>query len=107
MRDSTAIPIPASAIADSDLSDGSHRALLYLAHCTRDGSEMVMRHQDIAAELNRSISTVARSRMSGRAGLHRPGPRPLRPGRRIEDSGHEASRARAGGFPGTLPQPTG
>ena len=61
MRDSTAVPIQASAIADHDLSDGALRVLLYLAHRTSDGSEMVMRHQDIAAELNRSISTVARS----------------------------------------------
>ena len=49
------------AIADRDLSDGALRVLLYLAHRTRDGSVLVMRHQDIAAELNRSISTVARS----------------------------------------------
>jgi DNA-binding MarR family transcriptional regulator len=28
---------------------------------TGDGSDLVMRHQDIAAELNRSISVVARS----------------------------------------------
>jgi DNA-binding MarR family transcriptional regulator len=61
MRDSTAVPIPASAIADRELSDGSFRLLLYLAHRTGDGSELVMRHQDIAAELSRSISTVARS----------------------------------------------
>ena len=56
-----AIPIPASATADRDLSDGSFRVLLYLVHRTGDGSDLVMRHQDIAAELNRSISTVARS----------------------------------------------
>ena len=61
MHDSTEVPIPASAIADRDLSDGALRVLLYLAHRTRDGTELVMRHQDIAAELNRSISTVARS----------------------------------------------
>jgi DNA-binding MarR family transcriptional regulator len=61
MRTTTVIPIPASAIADRDLSDGSFRVLLYLAHRTGDGSDLVMRHQDIAAELNRSISTVARS----------------------------------------------
>jgi DNA-binding MarR family transcriptional regulator len=61
MRDATAIPIPASAIADRDLSDGAVRVLLYLAHRTADGSELVMRHQDITAELNQSISTVARS----------------------------------------------
>ena len=61
MRSSTAIPIPASAIADRDLSDGSFRVVLYLAHRTSDGSDLVMRHQDIAAELSRSISTVARS----------------------------------------------
>ena len=60
MGDSTTFPIPASAIADRDLSDGSFRVLLYLAHRTGDGSELVMRYQDIAAELNRSISTVAR-----------------------------------------------
>jgi predicted transcriptional regulator len=61
MRDSTLVPIPASAIADRELSDGALRVLLYLAHRTLDGSELVMRHQDIAAELNRSISTVGRS----------------------------------------------
>jgi DNA-binding MarR family transcriptional regulator len=61
MSDSTAVPIPASAIADRNLSDGSFRLLLYLAHRTGAGSELVMRHQDIAAELSRSISTVARS----------------------------------------------
>ena len=60
MRDSIAVSIPASAIADRDLSDGTLRVLLYLAHRTADGSELVIRHQDIAAELNRSISTVTR-----------------------------------------------
>src|SRR5262245_14959001 len=61
MRDSAAVPIPVSAIADRDLSDGALRVLLFLAHRTLDGSELVMRHQDIAAELNRSISTVERN----------------------------------------------
>jgi hypothetical protein len=61
MHEESAVPIPASAIADRDLSDGALRVLLYLAHRTGDGSELVMRHQDLAAELHRSISTVARS----------------------------------------------
>ena len=54
-------PVPAAAIADRDLSNASFRVLYYLAHRTADGPELVMRHQDIATELNRSISTVARS----------------------------------------------
>ena len=61
MRDSTSVPIPASAIADRDLSDGSFRVLPDQAHCIGGGSEPVLRHQDIAAGHNPSISTVARS----------------------------------------------
>lgn len=61
MRGLIAIPIPASAIADGEISDGAFRVLLYLAHRAGDRSEVVMRRQDIAAGLNRSISTVARS----------------------------------------------
>ena len=100
MRTTTPIPIPASAIADRDLSDGAFRVLLYLAHRTADGSELVMRHQDIAAELNRSISTVAQPGRAGRAGLHRPRPRPLRPRRPGPEPGDEASPGRTGRHPG-------
>ena len=61
VRTTTAIAISALAIGDRDLSDGAVRVLFYLMQRTADCSELVMRHQDIAAELNRSISTVARS----------------------------------------------
>jgi hypothetical protein len=50
MRDATALPIPASAIADGELSDGAFRLLLYLAHRAGKGSEVVMRQQDIAVD---------------------------------------------------------
>jgi len=82
MRDSTAVPIPASAIADRDLSDVSFRVLLDLAHRTRDGSELVIRHQDNVVEVNRSISTVARSLdgLAERGDIARGRDRPVRGG---------------------------